>query len=436
MMDFFRWFSGSQMVRGSLLIFLGNNIGNFFNFLYNILMARMLGPKIYGDLGVILSVLAFIGIPLGILHLFLVKIVSSYWGKNDVGAIHSLFSYFTWKLFIVWSAVGFLFIVFHQVILDVLRLDMMAPIAIIAILIAFSGVGTLNRAILQGSLSFLYLTVVGIAEVLLKLIFATGLVFFGYQLVGALAGMTLSGTIIYFLSLIQIKRMVRNAQGKKFALSWKLLSSFTPVLFSMIILTTFISADIILVRRFFPATVAGEYVALSTVGKITFYAVGPLISVMFPLVSARKSAGLPYLKPLFGTLLVSLALSSLILILYFLFPKFIVGIIFGEKYYGIVPYLGLFSVSICIYSLNSILTHFLLSVSASKSIYTLCMISLVQIVGILAFHESISQVLWVNIFSSFIYFLAAFIFVWQIESAALTKRTVSRILKKVGNVFP
>ena len=65
----------NPLVQGSLFVFIGSNIANFGNFLYNLAMGRLLTEEAYGDLGALLSLLVLFGIPISILQLFVVKTV-------------------------------------------------------------------------------------------------------------------------------------------------------------------------------------------------------------------------------------------------------------------------------------------------------------------------------------------------------------------------
>src|SRR3989338_4207332 len=95
--------SRSKLIRGSAVVFIGNNILSFGNFLYNLAMGRMLGPEKYGDLGALFSILALLSTPLYILGLFIVKQTSSYWGQRAYGKIYALHTWLNPKLFIASS---------------------------------------------------------------------------------------------------------------------------------------------------------------------------------------------------------------------------------------------------------------------------------------------------------------------------------------------
>ncbi|MBI5452738.1 oligosaccharide flippase family protein [Candidatus Gottesmanbacteria bacterium] len=421
-MSILRRITGSPLVRGSLLIFIGTNIGNFINFLFNLAMGRLLGPAKYGDLGALVSSSVLFGVPLGILSLFIIKVVSSYWGKRDKGKILALQSYLTPKLFFISVAVSVVLLIITPTVGQFLNLDSFIPFILIALSFVLSGPATLNRSVLQGVLAFSYTSINGVVEVTLKLIISVILVILNFGLVGALLGFLLSGIVGYLLTVVELKIIFKGvSQEKNSLLSWDLVKTFIPVILASLALTVFLNIDIILVRHFFSGSIAGEYVALSTISKIIFYGIGPVVSVMFPLISTRVSNGLPYLIPLLGTLVMSLTLSALVIFAFFLFPKLIIIILFGSKYFDIVPYLGLFSFFITVYSLNSILTHFLLSISYYRPIYPLFLISLLQGFFIFLFHDTIWQVIWVNIAVSIFYLLVISFFVWKKEGGIILK---------------
>lgn len=421
-MFYIRRISQSQFCRGSLIIFLGTNAGNFLNFLYNIAMGRLLGPERYGDLGAILSLFILFGVPLGIFNLFLVKVVSDFFGKKDYRSILGLRYYFTPKLFILGIIISSIMILLSPNLGHFLNFESWLPIALAALLFILSGLAAINRAILQGTLFFLYLTLNGVVEMILKLVLSIILVLANFGLTGVLFALIISGLAGYLLSIVEINIILKVVKNEdKIMFSAKIFKTFIPVLLATLALTGFFTVDIILVKHFFVPIVAGEYTALSTVGKIIYYAVGPVITVMFPLISSRVSSGLPYLVPLLVTLLLSLTGSIGIIIIYTFFPGFIIHTLFGSSYFGIIPYLGIFSFFITVYSLNSILTHFLLSISYYKPMYFLFIASLLQGLLILIFHGSLLEIIWINIITSLVYLIvASFFIVWK-EKSILVK---------------
>jgi len=81
----------SQLISGSLVMGVGTVIGGGGNYLYHLLMGRMLGPIDYGILASLISLSYLLGIPMGTLGLVIVKFVSAFKGKKDFGSIGALF---------------------------------------------------------------------------------------------------------------------------------------------------------------------------------------------------------------------------------------------------------------------------------------------------------------------------------------------------------
>lgn len=406
--------SSSKLVRGSILIFTASHIVSIANFLYNLLMARLLGPEKYGELGAILSLMILLGAPLSVLNLLVVKTVSFYWGKKEIGTIAAFLKYLTRKLFIIGIIAGLIIVILNPLIISFLKLDSSIPIFLIAFSYIFSGPIILNRATLQGTLSFSPLVLNSFIEVGMKLILSVTLVLLSFQVTGAILGPIIGSLIAYALAILQIKVILKESNEAHFAKEY-FFSSVIPVFMASFSLSAIFSIDVLLVKHFFSARIAGEYLAVATIGRIIFYAVGPMIAVMLPIVSSRVSNTASRSLPLLGTMVLSLALSTVIMFVYFLFPKFITGILFGNRYYGIIPYLGMFSFFITIYTINSILTHFLLSVSYYKPIYLTASVTPLQAVGIILFHNSLWDVIWVNIIASLVYCLIISFFVWKKE---------------------
>ncbi len=421
-MSIFRRLADSQLVRGGIFVFIANNTANFGNFLYSLFMGRFLGPEAYGNLGALMSLLVIFSVPLGILSLLVVKLISSYWGRKDYAKIISLSEFLTPRLFGTGIIVFLLFVLSTPLLARFLNIDTYLPSFIMASYFILSFPAAYNRSVLIGALQFPYSALNGFVEIGSKLLISVILVMLNFGLIGALLGPLIGSIAGYLLTIVELKIIFRNIKKDSNIPSIKsVLTPAIPVLFAYLSLMVFFTMDIILVRHFFSAADAGLYTALSNTGRIIYYAIGPIITVMFPVISSRASKGISYILPLFGTLVITLAFSSVGIFAYFLFPKFIISILFGNQYLDIVPFMGIFAFYITIYSINSILTNFLLSVSYYKPIYPLFLAALSQSIFIFFFHENLNTVIWVNIFTSVLYLMVISSFVVRREYATLAR---------------
>ena len=208
-MFYIRRISQSQFIQGSLIIFLGTGLSNSLNLFYNIIMGRLLGPDKYGDLGTLLSLFILFSVPLGIFNLFLVKGVSNFYGKKDYRSIVGLKYYFTPRLFVLGIIISAVMILLSPSLGHFLNFENWLPIALAALLYILSGLVTLNRAILQGTLFFLYLSLNGVAEMIFKLVLSTILVLANFGLTGALLGLIISSLAGYLLSTVEINHILK-----------------------------------------------------------------------------------------------------------------------------------------------------------------------------------------------------------------------------------
>ncbi|OGG00163.1 hypothetical protein A2Y99_02295, partial [Candidatus Gottesmanbacteria bacterium RBG_13_37_7] len=332
------------------------------------------------------------------------------------------------KLFITGGFIFLLLSALSPYISAFLKLEAVLPVIIMSVYFLISLPLLVNKAVLSGTLSFKYLTLNGFFEIGLKLLVSVILVLFNFKLIGALIGPVAGLVTSLLLSHIELSYILKSSEKTKVSYSWdRVIKKLIPFFLITFALNSMINLDIILVKHFFDAKIAGDYVALSTVGKIIFYIVGPVISVMFPLISNRVEKGTSYILPLLGTLALTLAMNLMLVFSYFVFPKAIISSLFGRNYLGAVPYMGTFAFFMSVYTVNSVLSYFLISISYFKPVYFLFTVSLFQGVFLFLFHNSVSQVIYINIIISLMYLATVFYFVLQHE-----KGIINRIFRKLN----
>jgi O-antigen/teichoic acid export membrane protein len=74
---------------------------------------------------------------------------------------------------------------------------------------------------------------------------------------------------------------------------------------------------------------------------------------------------------------------------YFLFPKFVLGVFFGDKYLDVASYLGWFAVMVSLFSFSHLFIQYLLSIQKTRAAFYFLAIALVEILAIFFFANSI-----------------------------------------------
>jgi O-antigen/teichoic acid export membrane protein len=139
------------------------------------------------------------------------------------------------------------------------------------------------------------------------------------------------------------------------------------------------------------------YAALSTLGKIIFFASSPIASVMFPIVARRHSNGEPARDILIASLLLTGIASGVFVGIYYYLPTLTITMLYGSKYVGAesaLPWMGLF---IAIYGFCQLLVNYFLSIGKLKIAYIPFVAALLQIVLLSIFHSSLIQVIQISL---------------------------------------
>lgn len=389
----------SEFFRASFWVFLATGVINVGNYAYHLLMGRMLGPENYGILESAISFLYIISVPFMTLTLIIVKFVSSYRGKQDKKSTSAIFYYLRNKLFVYGLISTVILLLFSPLIISLLHLPNIFFPVFIALNFFIGLFSVLTKGTLQGLFKFFELFVINFVEILGKLLIAVVLVFIGFKALGAFfafVGSIFLGLLVavYFIKrekFLNVERFIEHREIFKYSI---------PVFITTLGLTSLFTTDIILVRNLFSGLESGYYAALSILGKMIFFATFPITTVLFPLISERHAGGKNYRNLLFIGILLTLAISIIIVLIYYLAPKVMIGLLFGQEYLSIVPFLGTFGVFIAIYSLCTIISNFYLSIHKTIASFFVLASGILQIILILVFHQNLLQVIHVSVFTT------------------------------------
>lgn len=381
-------------------MFVGTTVANFGNYLYHLLMGRMLGPKDYGVLESVISVGYLLFIIINALTLTTAKFVANLKGKEDIKGVSWLWNYLNRQVFWLASLVCLLIFAFSPLISSFLHLDSSVLVVLIGILFLISSISAINRSTLQGLLRFKEMVISHISETSLKVITAVVLVLIGLGVNGAVLAL-LVGAFLGYLLAITFLRFLKKYQPAKPDINRKRFLKFAlPVLFFNLSFTSLYTNDIILVKHFFSSHQAGLYAAAAIFGKIVFFATSAIPMVMFPMVVANHARGKES-RHLFLTSLGIVSLVSLGVIgVYSLFPKLMILILFGKEYLIATSLLVWMAIFISLYSLAYLLVNFFLSVDKTQVVFIPVLAALIQVILISFFHQSLLQVIQVSILIS------------------------------------
>ncbi|WP_407454063.1 flippase [Methanobrevibacter sp.] len=199
----------NKLVRGSLIIFIGNIIFRIGGYLYRFLMAILLGPLDYGILG---TTLAFQGIfqtlASGGLPPAIAKYIAEYEAVEDHDmARQTIYTALKIMVFLgLFLGVLMIFVIAPLIAINYMgKPEVMVPLQIIGLITPFSVVLGAFRGAFQGVYKMEYIIYTRAIEQVFMILFATVFVLIGLSTVGALWGTVIGYALAAFSAVLIFK---------------------------------------------------------------------------------------------------------------------------------------------------------------------------------------------------------------------------------------
>jgi len=383
----------NPFVTGTAVMFIGSMSINVINYLYHLIMGRMLGPESYGALASIYSILYIASIiPLST-SVTIVKFVSA--AKNLKAKANV---YYGIRNIVKNIAIAgcVLIVVTSPVVAGFLHISSILPIALVGPIFYFSVMAIFDQAALQGILKFNGVVVSNLVSSGGKLSLGVLLILLGTHIQGAIFAVFVSVFCAYLITQIHIRKSFRRVSVKNNNFSNIFLYSI-PVFIQALAFTSLFTVDLILVKHLFPEYEAGLYAALSTLGKIIYFASSPISTVMFPLVSGKRSKGEKYRYIFYISFVLTFIASSIATLVYLLLPELMISTLYGVRYVPGAESLVWMALFISVYTLCQLLTNFLLSINHTNVSYFSLIAAIIQVPLIWTFHETLTQVIQISL---------------------------------------
>lgn len=376
---------GTGIFGGSIVLLITINIFNALNYFFHFTMARMLSASDYGTLVALMSIFYIFGVSTEAIQTIITKYSSQEKSDGKVkniikralrkGLKYSIVS------FVIFSILAFFIGIFLGIEYSLIFLS--------GTIIFSSVLLPVMRGALQGKKKFNSLGFNMIAESVVKILLAVLFVYIGFRVYGAIMAIFL-GTLVAFLFSIFNLRQILSSKESKADASGIYGYSF-PVLAVMITIIVFYSIDVILVKRYFSADIAGQYAMASTLAKIIFFGTMPIGKVMFPISSERSNNG-KHTFHIFVKALVILGICvAAALAVFYFFPGLLVRIFSGANHQvasALVFYLAIF---ISLVSFANLILLYKLSLGRMRNYGVLFIFIVLEIIMLHFFHHTLLE---------------------------------------------
>jgi hypothetical protein len=163
--------------------------------------------------------------------------------------------------------------------------------------------------------------------------------------------------------------------------------------------------DILLVKSFFSPSDAGLYAAVALFGRLLYFASWSIVSAMFP-ISASIHPKVSRENVLTTSLFLVVSISILFIVALEVLPDFVVGLVLGQSFAKVSGLLSLYAFATAVYSVSVVLMAYEMSRKIANTGWFQLVVGGVMVIGISLFHDSLRQVIQVQVMTMVLLLIA------------------------------
>jgi O-antigen/teichoic acid export membrane protein len=384
----------ARIVSGSVVLLSGSGLTTAINLGYNIVIARFLGPKSFGQATVVYTLLTLLSAVTLSFQIVSTKVVAQQDSPERKFAVYSVFHRSAWTCGFIVAVALFLF---QSNISAYLNLPDSTLVALLAVGAAFYIPLGSRRGYVQGSCRFRRLATNLVLEGAARLGGSYLLLLLGFGVRGVIAANAAAIVAAYLAIAPRLARRISNPLRFRRAVGE---TSQALFFFSGQVLIN--NCDIVLVQHLFPAREAGLYAAVAMVGRVIFSFSSAVVNTTFPLVAGTRSEERSDLRIIATPLLLVLSIGSLMALSLCFTPAWAWTSLFGSGFaiagkYNLSYLLALYALKTVIYSLSVVVITYEMSYKIASAGWTQLVFTGGVVASILWFHSSLHQVILVQL---------------------------------------
>jgi len=312
---------------------------------FHAVVSRQLGPAVYAEFSVLYALMIALSRPVNILSGAVTRVAVT---GRATGVDFKEIKSFSLRLgFFVALTVGLGPVILSPLIRDFLKAGDLPIFILVGLsLFIWSFTGVL-RGLFSSVEAFGVISYTTTAELFIRAVCGIGLVLLGLKAFGAIASSVFGASAVFILLYAKRKYIINayNERLKQGAPESGFKNITAKVFFIALPVGFFLELDMLLVKRFFSPEDAGIYAAAALIGKglLAFSMIAS--AVVYPkLIEERlnKKGLLAFLWGLGITVILFLSGYAFLK----LFGKPVVGLLFGDKYHGVIELVPVYACSI------------------------------------------------------------------------------------------
>ena len=364
------------------------------NYIYNLVLGRVLGPEKFADAAILITFLLVLS--------FVAMTFQLVTAKFSVLFSDTVFSGFISKIYknalLTGIISGIFIIVFSSQLQSFFKTTSSTMFIVFGFGVPFYFLMSVNRGIFQGKQELKSLSITYQSEMISRLLLTFMLLYFLEIDSSVIIAIGIFCSFVFGLipfkrkHLSFVKSFVLDANNKKLVKNFFVITAFYEL--TQIIIN---NSDILLVKHYFNSYDAGLYASLALIGRVVYFIAWMFVMLLLPTVVQLKKDGKPTLPILLKYVSYIAVIAASIVISCFLFPNEIISILFGDAYISVSQLLWKYALATGIFAISNIFAYYYLSLDKYIPVVLSGIFGMLQIVLVVLFHDTLEQVVHVQI---------------------------------------
>lgn len=383
-----------EKVNPTIIFMISTMIVNAGNYVYNLLLGRVLGPADFAEAGLIVTgllVFSFVGMTFQITAAKYIVTLKAIHKRNFIQWLSRCSIY-------CGVAISLSLIIFSGNITTFFKLTNDWVMLVFALFLPLYFLLSVKRGVLQGMEDYLQLSVSYQAEMWVRLLTTAIFLFAIAQHIGLLIVASIAGSVWvgYMMSSRKMAfstfSSLLDRGTKQMIIRFLLLTAGYEV--TQIVINY---ADMLLVKHYFDGFTAGLYTSMALIGRMIYFVTWMVVMVLIPTVLNRKKQGKPFQGLLMKYVGTIACFAGTLTIGCYIFPDLVVELLFGPEYMAIAGLLWLYALATSFFAVANIFVYYFLSMDKFIPVYVSGAIAALQVGAFSLYHESIKDIVVIQV---------------------------------------
>ena len=386
------------------------------NYLYNLLLGRVLGPTKFADAAILITLFLALSFVAMTVQIATTKFSVSFSGSQKQAFLRRAYRF----SYTLGAFIGIVLVLFSGKLQAFFNTQSAITFVILGLAIPIYFAMSCKRGVLQGMDNLIALSVSYQIEMWTRFLITFALIlFFNLSADVAVASSIL---IAVFCGYLPYKKYVHtfaskvklNTSNRK-----KVLSFFLITLCYECTLIMCNNSDIILVKHYFEPLEAGYYSSLALIGRVVYFITWMLVMLLLPKVIKANKHNENTLVIFKKYLSYIGFLAVTITVLCHVFPEQIITVLFGKQFLDIAPLLSSYALATSLFAIANVFAYYFLCLEKYLPIFFALLMGIGQIVFIIWFHETLQEVVYMQIVAmGFLLLMQLAYFFYQMSRAS------------------